>query len=156
MEEIGKILPRILKKQVRCKEPRVIEVLAPLWPRVAGKAIAEQSHPLAFAAGTLTLAAGCSAWAAQLRQMTEEIRAEINSFLGGPVVKKLRIRYLPGPYPPESPAPPRGLPPARDAKGQREIPKLEWLDAEAKLDPEVAELVARSFAKYFTRSPRKV
>jgi hypothetical protein len=94
VEDIGKILPVILKGQIRRQNPPVVEILAPLWRRVAGQAIARNSRPVAFHAGTLTLACDCASWSAQLQQMAEEIRAEINSFLGGPVVKKLQVRCV--------------------------------------------------------------
>jgi hypothetical protein len=46
---------------------------------------------VAFTAGTLTVATSVPPWAVQLRSMSEEIRAAVNDFLGGPVVKKLRV-----------------------------------------------------------------
>jgi hypothetical protein len=92
MEEVGKLLPRIFKRQMGRKDPRLVEILGPLWLRVAGSGIAENSRPIAFVAGTLTLETSCLSWAAQLRQMREEIRAEINNFLGCPVVKKIEVR----------------------------------------------------------------
>jgi len=77
---------------MRRENARVVEILAPLWIQVAGKEIAEHSRPVEFAAGTLTLATSCPSWAAQLRLMSEQIRAEINNFLGYAVVKKLQVR----------------------------------------------------------------
>jgi hypothetical protein len=91
MEEIGILLPKVLKPQLSRLEPPVIEVLAPLWTRVAGKALARQCRPVAFSAGTLTLATDDADWAEPLQQMAEEIRAHVNNFLGKPVVKQLRI-----------------------------------------------------------------
>ena len=91
MEEIGKILPKVLKPQLSRLEPPVVEVLAPLWSRVAGKVLAKECRPVAFSAGTLTLATDDADWAEPLQQMGEEIRAHVNDFLGKPVVKHLRI-----------------------------------------------------------------
>lgn len=92
MEEIGKIIPGVFKAHWRGAEVPLVEVLGPLWARVVGKGIAQNSRPVAFAAGTLTLETPCSTWAAELRKMAEEIRASTNSFLGQSVVKKLRVR----------------------------------------------------------------
>lgn len=72
-------------------QPRIVDVLEPFWPRIVGKAIAAQSAPVAFAGGTLTVATSVPPWAVQLRGMSEELRAVVNDFLGGPVVKKLHI-----------------------------------------------------------------
>jgi len=124
MEEIGKILPKILKPELSRLEPPMVEVLAPLWTLVAGKALAKECRPVAFSAGTLTLATEDSAWAEPLRQMAGEIQAHVNNFLGKPVVKHLKIicphkleRGQRPPWQPEEelvPGPPRRDWPQRD------------------------------------------
>ena len=91
MEEIGKILPKVLQTQFSRLEPPVVEVLAPLWTQVAGQALAKECRPAAFSAGTLTLATEDPDWAEPLQQMAEQIRAHVNRFLGNPVVKHIRI-----------------------------------------------------------------
>ncbi len=93
MEAIGKILPAVFKRRLHEREGNLIDILAPFWPRVAGKPIAQHSRPADFRVGTLTLWADSSAWATELCQLAEEIRAEINSFLGLPIVKRLRIEH---------------------------------------------------------------
>ncbi len=148
MEEVGKILPAVFKRRVHLGEQTLVEVLAPLWPRVAGKPIAQHSRPVAFEAGTLTLVTDCPSWAAQLRLMAEEIRAEINSFLGRPIVKKLRVR--------------RGatLESPKLAARQQESPAnfqastLDQTASRLELDPDVARIVHCSFTKYFARNTR--
>lgn len=97
MEEVGKLLPKIFKRQMGRRDPRLIEILGPLWLRVAGRGIAENSSPIAFAAGTLTLETSCLSWAAQLRQMREPIRAEINNFLGCSLIKTIEVRVAMNP-----------------------------------------------------------
>lgn len=150
MEEIGKILPAVLKRHVHQPGPALVELLAPLWPRLVGKAIARQSWPAAFEAGTLHVATSCPTWAVQLRQLAEEIRAEINGHLGGPVVKKLHVRH-------ELMAA-RGEPPtpARTPRSATEILTVEGLEGAAGLGPEISGLLQRSFSKYFSRRDRKV
>lgn len=94
MREIGAVFPAVFRGYLRGGDPRVVEILAPLWPRVAGKAIAANSRPVAFAAGTLTVAAA-GPWAAQLAFMADEMRAAINAYLGREVVKKVSLRKAP-------------------------------------------------------------
>ncbi|HET7841391.1 MAG TPA: DciA family protein, partial [Terriglobia bacterium] len=65
MEEIGKSLPVIFKRHIRKSGPAVAEILAPLWARVAGRAIAEHSRPVGFEAGQLLLETTCETWAGQ-------------------------------------------------------------------------------------------
>lgn len=94
MEEISKILPLVFKKQVCCSDPKVVEILGPLWPLVAGKPMARHSRPVAFEQGTLTLESDCSNWCTQLRSMSEEIKTGINGYFGVSVVRKLKVRYV--------------------------------------------------------------
>ncbi len=95
MEEIGNLLPTILRRTVRRAEPILIDILAPLWPRITGKPIAQSCRPIDFSNGTLILSTNCPSWAAELRRIAEEIRAGVNGFLGEPVIKKITVRYEP-------------------------------------------------------------
>ena len=150
MEEIGKILPAVFKRQVRRSDPKVVEILAPLWARVVGKGIALQSRPAAFEAGTLTLITSCPTWAAQLRQMSAEVCAQINNCLGGAIVKKLKVRVLMEADRSEAPAQP--------GTGEIHIgPEGEKLPGSAlRLEPEMMGTLERSYAKYFARQKSKV
>ena len=94
MEEISKILPLIFRSQVRRDNPRLVEILAPLWPHVAGKPMARHSRPVAFEEGTLTLESDCTAWSAEMRRMADDIRAQINRYFGVPTVRRLKVRYV--------------------------------------------------------------
>jgi hypothetical protein len=148
MDEIGKILPQFLRKHVRGERAPVLEVLTPLWPRVAGKAMARQARPAAFGGGTLTLVTGNPSWAIELRGLREEIRAAVNRALGQPVVKQLRVRLDPA----------MGENDIQETVRSSPVP-VELLGggaAEANLDPEVRAVLARSFAKYFARGGGRV
>ena len=150
MEEIGKILPAVFKRHLRPSDPALVDLLAPLWPRLVGKAIARQSRPVAFEAGRLQVATSCPTWAAQLQQLAEEIRAEINGHLGVPVVKKLRVRYEPGSGGTDAPTS------ARASQAAPESPTGRMPDNAARLEPELSGVLQRSFAKYFSRRTRRV
>ena len=147
LEEIARIVPTVFRHEIRRADAQLAGILAPLWPRIVGKAMAQHSRPARFERGTLTLAA-CPSWAAQLRQMAEEIRAEINSFLGRPVVRKLRVDHTPSWESAPAPISPGPLP--LDVEALRESDS----SAGASLGPEVSGIVERSFAKYFARSKR--
>jgi hypothetical protein len=150
MEEIGKILPKVLKPQLSCLEPPVVEVLAPLWTHVAGKALAKGCRPVAFSAGTLTLATEDPDWAEPLQQMAEEIRAHVNNFLGKPVVKHLRIfcvHKLDGGH--RSLRQPDDLPVSEPSR-------RDWPRRSPGMAPDMAEVIGRSRAKYFGRKHGKV
>ncbi len=149
MEEVGRILPAALRRLGRIDKTRVAETLASLWPRVVGKSIAEHSGPVAFEAGTLTLAAVGESWTLELRRLAEELRAEINGFLGVSVVSKLRVERRDAWEPPATTA-------RRPAVlRQPETTPLEPAPGGAALDPEMAGILERSFARYFARQTGK-
>ena len=150
VEEIGKLLPAVFKRQVRRNDPKVIEILAPLWARVVGKGIALQSRPTAFEAGTLTIVTSCPTWAAQLRQMSEEVRAQVNNYLGGAIVKKLRLRVILEADPVNATAPQEKVT-LEGEPTQEPLP-----EGAAQLEPEMTGMIERSYAKYFARKKNKV
>lgn len=147
MDEVGKILPSLFRKQIRREEPHLLEVLQPLWPRIAGKTMAQHSQPAVFASGVLTLNTDCPAWNAQMRQMAEQIRSRINGFLGQPVVRKLRIKKVAEAGLFAAP----GLPCGATAP----VPAANAMDTAAIADPELAAALANSYAKYFTPRTRR-
>jgi hypothetical protein len=147
VDVVATVLPSVFQRQVQRVDPRLVEILAPLWSHVAGPAIAQQSQPDTFAAGTLTLAVADPGWAKALAAMREELRNKINAYLGRPVVRALRIRkvhklILPLP----SRVADRGLPDAVDPA------PVGWTSALEKLDPEMARIARLSYAKYFARN----
>ncbi len=148
MDEIGKLLPSLFRKQINRQEPRLLEILLPLWPRIAGKSIAQHSQPTFFASGVLTLTTDCATWGTQLRQMTEEIRAKINGFLGQPLVKKLRFKTVTQPSLFSAPRPSHG------AALPAPVLVEPAIDADSIADREVASALASSYTKYFNR-PRR-
>lgn len=146
MEEIGKILPVAFRRRVRAADPRLVELLRPVWCRVVGQDVAEHSRPTGLEGGTLRLATECSTWATQLQRMADDILGAVNAFLGGRVVRNIRVEYAPhldfSRLPRESPKPARG-PEANELSGATRL---------AGLDPETARILEQSFAKYFARA----
>ena len=151
MEDLGNILPRVLKKHVRSETGPVMAVLTGVWPRVAGRAMAAQARPLEFSAGRLTLAVTCPNWAVQLKVLREEIRSAINQSLGRALVRQVRVKLVS-----------HHDADARVAAGRDEPAPMvaTWigpdLPALAQLEPQLREIVSRSYAKYFARRHRKV
>ncbi len=149
MEELGKILPAVFKRQLHRVEPPILELLVPLWPRVVGRAIARQCRPVSFTAGTLTVATSCPTWAVQLRQLSEEIREEINRFLGSTIVRKLRIRH-------DLTVDNSRVSASEELKSPNNQLDSGGPTGASRLEPEWAEVLRRSHSKYFARQKRKV
>jgi hypothetical protein len=151
MDEVGKVLPSVFKKQVERLDPRLVEILAPLWSQVAGPGIARRSEPVAFGAGTLTLAAADPSWVGALAGMAEDLRSKINAFLGRPVVKAVRIREVV-----ELAHSDLGAGTGLKLPAPIEPARVDWPGAVEKLDPEIARIVQLSYAKYFARKAKGV
>lgn len=152
MEEIAQILPKIFRTGPLGRRRAVLDVLIPLWPRAAGKLIAQHSAPMSFRDGTLTIAAASPAWASQLRQMSPTLCAHLNNFLGAPLVRRLFVKHRAFARPP-SPSGPEPLPVPRFERSPAAVP---WSREEVRLDPELARIVETSFAKYFSRGQGSV
>jgi hypothetical protein len=149
VEEIGKSLPIIFKRHIRRSDPALAEILAPLWARVAGRAIAEHSRPVAFEAGQLILETSCETWAGQLRQMSAQLIEAVNLTMGAPAVKELSVRVRAGG-------------PVWDAKRQLKLhapdsrePLIAGFETRDGAESETSRVVARSYAKYFSRGAKR-
>ena len=146
MDEIGKLLPALFKKQIRRAEPHLLDILGPLWPRIVGKGMALHSRPVLFDLGRLTLHADGASWGNQLRFMSEEIRAKVNGFLGDAMVKKLRIKTVTQPHLFAGPwRAKEAIPPTLQPGDIR-------MNTDSITDPEIAATLASSYTKYFKRT----
>ena len=154
MEDVGTIVPKAFKSHLSCPAPKIVEVLRPLWSRIVGKLIAQHSRPARFSDGTLILSASNPPWAAQLSQMAEEIRSQVNTFLAVSVVRKIRVRCQPISKGLASAAarPAKPLTPKRVGSSTEEVRRLLWADGNATVDPDLAAVVEQSFVKYFSRN----
>jgi hypothetical protein len=150
MEEFGRIVPRALKTYVRRDKAPLLAVITGMWPRVAGRAIAEQARPVAFSGGSLALSTSSESWAVQLQALSSEICAAVNKGLGQQLVKHLRVRLVhdSGAAPGPAIQTPQSLPaaPAWD-----DSPETADSGPLAGLDPATRKILSHSFAKYFGR-----
>ncbi len=145
MEEIQRILPSVLMNHLTRSDTALLGVLTPLWPRFVGEAIARQCRPVAYTSGTLTIGTSSPTWAIQLRQLSAEICARLNEYLGREIIKKVRVREDLRVVCAES---------RNDGAAQpSDLRGVGWLDAPDSND-EVTDIVRRSYAKYFARHNR--
>ena len=152
MEAVGMIVPRALKTHVKRDKAPLLAVVTGLWPRVAGKAIAEQARPTAFSGGTLTLSASNEQWATQLQALSGEICAAVNKALGQPLVRYVRVRVVRGSSCEERTPVAGG---DRKALVQECSHSAADIDALASLDAETRAALSLSLAKYFARVPQR-
>ena len=107
MHRAGEILRGALRRLRRPEQP--LDWLVAVWPLVVGKRLAECTRPLACAAGVLEIGVAGAAWREQLAEMTDSLRAQINRWWGGELVRQVKLVPVPA-----SPAGgPATLPPAK-------------------------------------------
>ena len=115
---------------------------------MVGRGIAKQCRPAEFSSGTLTIVTSCPTWAVQFRQLGEEIRQNINRFMGAEFVKKLRVRMDPTFEAKKLSAAKDSFPPA----GRLKVKAPGRAPGESR---DVNGVLRESFEKYFSRNNRK-
>jgi len=61
------------------------------WASVVGPDVAARSTPVALNAGVLSIRADGAAWATELTLLARSIVAKVDSYLGGGVVREVRV-----------------------------------------------------------------
>ena len=148
MEGIAKLLPPAVRQQLLRSDSSLLELLNPLWASMVGRGIAKQCRPADFSSGTLTIVTSCPTWAVQFRQLAEEIRQNINKFLGAELVKKIRVRLDPTFDAKALPAPKELVP----RVGRFKVKAAGRAPEESR---DVTGILRRSYQKYFSRNNRK-
>ncbi|MBI4167223.1 MAG: DUF721 domain-containing protein [Acidobacteria bacterium] len=148
MEGIAKLLPPAVRQHLFRSDSSLLELLNSLWASMVGRGIAKQCRPVEFSSGTLTIVTSCPNWAVQFRQLGEEIRQNINKFLGAEFVKKIRVRLDPTFDAKAQPAEKNTIhPPGRF--------KVKMPGRAPEESRDVHGILRRSYEKYFSRNNRK-
>jgi hypothetical protein len=148
LEGIAKLLPPAVRQQLFRSDPALLEMLQSLWGSMVGHGIAQQCRPIDFSAGALTIVTSCPTWAVQFRQLNDEIRKNINQFLGGEHVRRLRVRVDPAFQAP-------ALPKSDAALRKLGRPRVKVTQTSSKDPGDVHGILKQSFEKYFSRNDRK-
>ena len=83
------------------------------WREVAGEAVAAHAEPTSLRQGVLRIRADSPLWATEIGYLSEEIKAEVNAFLGDHLVHEVRVWTGPGRVPAAEPEAIRSPPPTR-------------------------------------------
>lgn len=87
----GAMIQRLVAERGWQETTSAARVLAD-WDRLVGPSIAEHCRPTALVAGELTLVAESSAWATQLRLLTQTLSARLAEQVGPDVVRTIVVR----------------------------------------------------------------
>jgi hypothetical protein len=148
LEGIAKFLPAAVRQQLFRSDPSLLELVKSVWGSMVGQGIAKQCRPIELASGTLTIVTSCPTWAVQFRQLNDEIRGNINKFLGGEHIKRLRVRVDPSFVPSK---PPKGDPSLRAMVR----PQVKVTKGQPQEPGDPLGILQQSYQKYFSRSDRK-
>ena len=84
------MLDRLVKAR-GWQQPAAEATVFGAWERVVGAEVAQHSRPVKLEDGELTVEAGSTAWATQLRLLAASLLRQIASEVGHNVVRKLHI-----------------------------------------------------------------
>jgi hypothetical protein len=150
VEQLGKIIPGVFQRHMLRSDGATVHVIASLWSEIVGKHVAGRSRPVFLHKGKLVLESDWASWAIQLQQMSRQLCAKINDFLGRDLVLEIEIKLIPEMRPRVNEKAAVPGPEAEFAVDPHLLPETSGLDAE------MAKLVSESFVKYFARPKRMV
>jgi predicted nucleic acid-binding Zn ribbon protein len=90
LSPVGDVVSGLLAERVLAQGITVGR-LAKRWVEVVGALLAEETAPVRFEGGVLTVAASTGAWSAQVRFLAEEVRNGANRTLGADIVTRVRV-----------------------------------------------------------------
>jgi predicted nucleic acid-binding Zn ribbon protein len=67
------------------------------WDSVVGQRLAQETAPIALEGGILLIKASGSAWATQVRFLSDDVRRRANEVLGGGSIRDVRVTVDAGP-----------------------------------------------------------
>jgi hypothetical protein len=129
---LSALLPRLTRPAFRRRSPAGATLMAE-WPALVGPALAAVTHPVRFAAGTLTIACAGPV-AMELSHLAPQLIARINGQLGRADVSRLRfVQRAPQSARPVPPRPAAATLPARIDAALAGLPDADLRAALAKL-----------------------
>jgi predicted nucleic acid-binding Zn ribbon protein len=91
---LGDIVDGLMAEEVFSRGMPLAE-LASQWPRIVGERLAEETAPVSFEAGVLTVGASNGPWGAQARFLNEAIRSRADEALSSQTVREVKIVVRP-------------------------------------------------------------
>jgi len=79
----------------RLAPPTLLAEVQRVWPAAVGEALATAGRPVAERDGVVTVACAQAVWAQELDLMSERVVAALNTALGRPAVRRLRVHARP-------------------------------------------------------------
>jgi predicted nucleic acid-binding Zn ribbon protein len=149
MQRAGKTVLTALRRAAGSEKP--LDLLAAVWPLVAGVRLAEQTRPISWEKGWLKISVWDTEWQQQLERMPHTLRDRINRWWGARVVEE--ISYVRGKKPREEG--PR-ISPRKGKRAERPpAPPVDIAELKESLerirDPEIRKLVAKVAQRYLSK-----
>jgi len=159
MEHASKTVWAALRRIAKPEKP--LDLLVAVWPLMVGTRLAAHTRPVGWNGARLDVGVDDGPWQAQLERLSRPIRAKVNSWWGGNLVREVRFvaskRKKRSPGTLEAPsAPERGKPTdaAVEDRLRGVLKELEGPLAEIS-DDELRELIARVASRYLSKGEKK-
>jgi hypothetical protein len=158
MEHASKSVWAALRRIAKPEKP--LDLLIAVWPLMVGARLAAHTRPAGWNGSRLDVGVEEGPWQAQVERLSKPIRAKVNAWWGGKLVREVRFvapkRKKRAAAPPEPPVPAHGKPAGTEVEDKlREVMKeLEQPLAQIS-DEELRELIARVAASYLEKGETK-
>lgn len=158
MEHASKSVWAALRRIAKPEKP--LDLLAAVWPLMVGTRLAAHTRPTGWNGSRLDVSVDEGPWQAQVERLSKPIRAKVNAWWGGTLVREVRFvaakrRKL------AAAAPPPHVPAARKSADAEVEDKLRAVMKELETplaeisDEELRELIARVAASYLGKGETK-
>lgn len=158
MEHASKTVWAALRRIAKPERP--LDLLVAVWPLMVGSRLAAHTRPVGWNGARLDVSVDDGPWQAQLERLSRPIRAKVNTWWGGNLVREVRFvaskrkrRTAP---PPEPPLALEQAKPSEAAVEDRLRGVLKELEGplEGISDDELRELIARVASRYLSKSKK--
>ena len=159
MERASKSVWAALRRIAKPEKP--LDLLVAVWPLMVGSRLAAHTRPVGWNGARLDVGVDEGPWQAQLDRLGRPVRAKVNAWWGGNLVREVRFvpakrRKQPPAAPQPAPAQERGKRPEAAAEDRLRsvLKELEGPLAEIS-DDKLRELIARVATSYLSKSEKK-
>jgi len=158
MEHASKSVWAALRRIAKPEKP--LDLLIAVWPLMVGSRLAAHTRPTGWNGSRLDVGVDEGPWQAQVERLSKPIRAKVNAWWGGNLVREVRFvasrRKKRAVATPPPPVPTRGKPAESEVEDKLHAVMKELEQPLSEIsDQELRELIARVAASYLGKGETK-
>jgi hypothetical protein len=156
MERAGKTMWAALRRIARPEKP--LDLLVAVWPLMVGVRLAGHTRPVGWNGARLDVGVDEGPWQAQLERLARPLRARVNAWWGGNLVREVRFVAAKKKRSRAAPPPSASVPSAAPVAAAEEKLRTTLKELEGPLagisDAELRDLIARVAASYSAKGEK--